>query len=207
MKTQIILLEGISTSGKTTIQNLLKKYFEKKEIKALNIDEKETIGHLINGDKTLETSLKVMKKLILDNINKKYEYIVFDRFHLSNHGTIKESSFEDYKEIENLLSENSGKIIYLHVDKEKVCNRIKSCMKNRKGIDHEKWFKRVTKGANNSKEIDKTIYDFYENRINRHLEDIKKTRLGVLKIDVSEINNNLKEYEKTLPQIIKFIEK
>lgn len=206
--TKIIILEGMSTSGKSLLQNFLKNYFEKKGKRVTSVDEKEGLNILLDKqNRSLTKSLGVLKSLILNYTSQNYDYIIFDRFHISHNGTLKDSNFEDFDEIESLLKKFDSKIIYLHVDNSKIIQRIRDVLETtRKDSSFEKFFRnRVIPECNTLEEENQKIFSFYYVRINQHVEDLGKTKLPCLKIDVSDIIKK-EEYTNIFIQALDFLE-
>jgi thymidylate kinase len=205
---KIIILEGMSTSGKSLVQSYLKENYEQKGKSVLIVDEKEGLNVLLDKkNRSLKNSINVLKNLIIEKTKLKYDYIVFDRFHISHNGTL-DSNFEDFSEIEELLLKHDSRIIYLHVNKNQIIKRMRKCLETtRKNSSFETFFKnRVITDCNSLKEEDKKIYDFYSKRINQHLEDLKKTKLNCLKVNVSKFFLK-EEYIPVYEKVINFIEK
>ena len=206
--TKIIILEGISTSGKSLLQNFLKNYFEKNGKKVASVDEKEGLNALLDKqNRSLTKSLGVLKSLILNYTSQNYDYIIFDRFHISHNGTLKDSNFEDFDEIEYLLKKFDSKIIYLHVDNSKIIQRIRTVLETtRKNSSFEEFFRsRIIPGCNTLEEENQKIFSFYSLRADQHIKDINKTKLPCLKIDVSDIIKK-EEYTNIFIQALDFLE-
>ena len=60
---KILILEGIATSGKTTIKNKLEKYFDKKDLKYLVVEEDETLMPILHNT-TKRLAIAHLKKVI-----------------------------------------------------------------------------------------------------------------------------------------------
>ena len=207
--TKIIILEGMSTSGKSLLQNFLKINLEKEGKKVASVDEKEGLNILLDKqNRSLTKSLEVLKSLILDHTTQNYDFIIFDRFHISHNGTLKDSKFEDFDEIESLLKKFDSKIIYLHVDNSKIVQRIRTVLNTtRKNSSFEEFFRsRVIPGCNTLEEENQRMFSFYSVRTEQHLKDLNKTKLPYLKIDVSDIVKK-EEYTNVFMQVLDFLEK
>ena len=207
--TKIIILEGMSTSGKSLLQNFLKINLEKEGKKVASVDEKEGLNILLDKqNRSLTKSLEVLKSLILDHTTQNYDFIIFDRFHISHNVTLKYSKFEDFDEIESLLKKFDSKIIYLHVDNSKIVQRMRTVLNTtRKNSSFEEFFRsRVIPGCNTLEEENQRMFSFYSVRTEQHLKDLNKTKLPYLKIDVSDIVKK-EEYTNIFMQVLDFLEK
>jgi thymidylate kinase len=172
---RILILEGIATSGKTTLKNKLKKYFDKRGLSCLVVEEDETLMPILNN-----TSKKIgiihLKKIIKKALTQKKDIFIFDRLYFTHIFRTK-SSINDFKRIENLLKK-SGLLIFLKIDKKKIGKRIFDTMKQR-----PKWAVYVRK-----KGTKKEIIDYYTNQQELLLKLLKKSSLKHIVYNVTEKN-------------------
>jgi len=107
---KIIIFEGISTCGKTTIQNLVYEHLTKLGKKVLNIGEEVISKTFLSKKITVELSKEKIKEVLRNNIKHEYDFILFDRCHFSNI-MMYSCNFEEFKDSEKLLIENKAKIV------------------------------------------------------------------------------------------------
>jgi len=177
---QIIIFEGIASSGKTTLEKLL---FEKLP-KAKIVNENITLMKLIdNQDK--DVALGHLKNLLLELRDEKVENLIIDRFHLT-HAFRTRSTLKVFSEIEDeLLSIGGVHLILLTIDEAKVRERIEETMERRK----DKW----KKGAKGS--IEERVA-YYTDQQKKLLDLVGETSLPALTIDTTD-----KEWERYINQI------
>lgn len=120
MKT--IVIEGLSTSGKTTIANKIAKLCGERKIDCKIIDENTTLMPILQN-----RDPKVSSDHILGILKKAYsechDLVIFDRLHLTSIA-ITDSSIDDFDEIENILKEHETMLVFLEIDEDKIESRI-----------------------------------------------------------------------------------
>ena len=126
MKTLII--EGIATSGKTTIIGMLENaLIGSRKVKV--IPEVDTIM-VIEVNTSKQTSINHLKKLIDITYKSSDDIVIFDRLYLTHifrtNGTI-----DDFMDIEEMLKQFSPINVYLKVDEKVIADRVKSAAGNR----------------------------------------------------------------------------
>jgi len=159
---KILILEGISTSGKTTIKNELEKYFDNKRLNYLVIGEDKTLMPILHNTNK-KIALNHLKKVIKKTLAQKKDILIFDRLYFTHIFRTK-SSIKDFKSIENLLKK-SGLLIFLKIDKKKIGERIYDTMKQR-----PKWADYVRKKGNK-----KGIINYYTHQQELLLKLLKKS--------------------------------
>lgn len=119
MKT--IILEGIATSGKSTIINKLESAFpESQKVKV--VPESETIMAIVdNTDKG--AALSHLKSVIEDAYKTPSDVVVFDRLYLTHVFRVG-GTMEDFASIEDLLAPHEPITIYLEVDEDAIAERV-----------------------------------------------------------------------------------
>lgn len=173
---KIIILEGIATSGKTTIKNKLAKIFQEKGFDFSIVEEDETLMPIIdNFDRQI--SINLMKKVIGDALNSGKQIIVFDRLFFT-HIFRTNSAISDFKEIEDMLKVNSL-LVFLKIAEEKIPERIANARKHR----DQAWNEYVSK-----KGSEEEINGYYINQQKMLLDVLKKTSLKFRIYDTSEMN-------------------
>lgn len=96
-----IILEGIATSGKTSVKNLLCKILTEQNINFSIFEESQTLMPVLNNsDKN--TSLDFLKTVISQALTLQKDLIIFDRLFFSHIFRTK-SSMADYRDIEKLF--------------------------------------------------------------------------------------------------------
>jgi thymidylate kinase len=182
---KILILEGIASSGKTTIRNELEKDFKKKDLNYLVVEEEETLMPLLEN-----TNKKIavihLKKIIKNSLKQKKDILIFDRLYFTHIFRTK-SSIKDFKKIEKLLKKSSL-LIFLKIDKEKIGKRIFDTMKQR-----PKWANYVKKKGNK-----KEIIDYYTQQQKNLLELLKTS-----KIKHKIYNNTNNDFKKISKGIIR----
>lgn len=149
---KIIILEGIATSGKTTIQNRLVDFFIQNKFSYFLITESETLMPILDNINK-QISIEFLKKVIENTLKTKSDYIIFDRLFLT-HIFRTNSTAEDFKDIINLIQDNSLTIL-LTIDEDKILDRINHARVHR----HKQWNDYVSK-----KGSDENIYQYYRDQ-------------------------------------------
>ena len=111
---KILILEGIATSGKSTITKIIKKQLSGLLVSAAS--EKET--HIPIMKQTKELHIAFFKDLIKRLINEKPELIIFDRLYLTQ-AFRAGVSISEYSELENILSKYDTITVFLKVDEKR----------------------------------------------------------------------------------------
>jgi thymidylate kinase len=130
---KIIILEGIATSGKTSVRKELEILFNKKSIKYVFVDEEETLMPVLNN-KYSEIAEKHILSVLQKSLSLEVDLIIFDRLYLT-HLWRTNSSPEIFKESENILINNNTVICFLQIPEEVISERIKLALSHR----DDKW--------------------------------------------------------------------
>ncbi len=202
---EIIIFEGISTCGKTTVQGLVYDYLRSKGKTVLNIGEENVSKTFLPESTPLEISKTKLNKVFSKNVIKDYDYILFDRCHFSNI-MMYNCEFDEFEEIDNLLAKHKARIVWLYFSPSVVVSRVRNSLQHREGIGFERYIKRLIKDCKNTQEENKKIYSAYKKDIDTIDYCFEKTTLEYLKIDVSNISDK-KEYPSILSKILNFIQK
>lgn len=177
---QIIIFEGIASSGKTTLESLLAKKLTPSEIFSENVTLMDLID---NRDK--DTALQHLRNVLAEIKSRDVDWIIIDRFHFT-HAFRTGSNLQAFSKIESELKKiGKVSIVLLAVDEDHIRERIEETVERRKG----KW----KKGAKGSLE-EKTTY--YTDQQKRLLEFAKQTDLPLL-----AINTTAKDWEKYAEKI------
>lgn len=127
MKT--IILEGTSTSGKTTLANKLADIFKSNGLKCLIVGENDTIMPILNTE-DLDEHLAHLSELLGEVYKKKYDITIFDRLHLTSVARTN-STIQDFEDLEKVLLLYDPLVVFLHIDKLNIPNRIFKTLKHR----------------------------------------------------------------------------
>lgn len=125
---QTLILEGIATSGKSTIIDMLEGTLSKNMVVRV-IPEAESIMVIVDN-KSKEVSLAHLKTLLPKAYQELCDVVIFDRFYLT-HIFRTDSTLQDYKEIEDSLKSYSPITIYLKVNEALIAGRIEKASKHR----------------------------------------------------------------------------
>lgn len=173
---KIIILEGIATSGKTSVKNKLAEAFTEKGINFSIIEEDETLMPILNNtDK--QTSINLLKNVINKTLKEKKDFIIFDRLFFT-HIFKTNSSINDFREIENIIKDQSL-LVFLKIAESKIPERITHARKHRE----KSWDEYVSKKGN-----DEEIYQYYLNQQRLLLELLKETSLKYKMYDTTNLD-------------------
>ncbi|MCC7432974.1 hypothetical protein IT412_05640 [Candidatus Peregrinibacteria bacterium] len=116
-----IILEGIATSGKTSVKNLLSKTLTEQNINFSIFEESQTLMPVLNNsDKN--TSLDFLKTVINQALSLQKDLIIFDRLFFSHIFRTK-STMSDYRDIEKLFDHQCF-LAFLKIDETEIPQRI-----------------------------------------------------------------------------------
>jgi len=176
---KILILEGIATSGKTTLKEKLTHYFNSQGINTLVIGEEETLMPILeNTDK--KVSVKLLSEVLSKALKSESEVIIFDRLYFTHIFRTK-SDIGDFASIENLLLENKTMLVLLTVEKPAVKDRIFLAMKQR----GKNWTKYVGK-----KGTEAEIVEYYTDQQDKLIDLTKKSKLPSIILDATTKNYN-----------------
>ena len=116
---KVLIFEGIATSGKSTVTNLLKEALS--EHKVIIVSEDDT--HIPIMKETSDKHIDFFKDLINRMSLKNPDILIFDRLYLTQAFRTK-CDISDYAEVEELLDRYSASTIFLKVDENAIENRI-----------------------------------------------------------------------------------
>lgn len=175
----IIILEGMSTVGKTMVQNALAGILKEKNLAFKIIEQNEglppdTFEHL-NPKKSLEFLHQYLKKTCQDQ-DKVY---IFDRLHLS-HFAITNGSEEDFSEIEKELLRCNPLLVLLIVDEENAKDRLEGAIKYRGG----QWVEQLALRGDNLEAQAK----WHMGTQKRHVGQFNTSKLPKVQMDATDSN-------------------
>jgi hypothetical protein len=151
---KIIILEGITTSGKTSVRNELENIFKSLNINYLFINEDETLMPILHNT-DLNISVNYLKNLIDKYISLNKQVLIFDRLYLTHIWRVK-SGLIPFQESANKLIAHNTTICFLKIPETKISDRIKGAISHRE----ESWVKYVKSKGNTEKDI----FDYYINQ-------------------------------------------
>ena len=184
---KLIILEGIATSGKTTIKNLLEKYLKTNNLNYQIIKEDETLMP-IHKNTNKEIAKTHLNKILNKYLKKNIDYLIFDRLYFTHiHRT--NSTLIDFKEIEIQLLKQNTQIIYLKINTNSIMKRITNAMTHR-----TKSWGNYIKSLGNKTEIQ----NYYSNQQKTQTKYLKKT-----KIKNTIYNTTNLDFETITKEIIK----
>jgi len=180
---KILILEGIATSGKTTIKNKLVDSFKKRGLNYLVIEEDKTLMPILNNT-SADVSINHLSK-ILKNVLflKKKDIIIFDRLYFT-HIFRTESNLKDFKKIESLLSKKNAFLVFLKIDKKKISERIFNALKNERA--KTSWVNYIKKKGTNIE-----IINYYQKQQDMLLDLLKKTKIKNKTYNTTNLNFDL----------------
>jgi cytidylate kinase len=182
---KIIILEGIATSGKTSVKKKLAKLLLAQEKTFSIFDEKETLMPILqNTDR--QTSLDFLKKVIGEALKTEKDFLIFDRLFFAHIFKTK-SSIADFREIENMVEENCL-LAFLEIAEPQIPERIETARRLRE----KSWNEYVSK-----KGSDAEIHQYYLNQQRTLLARLPQTSLNYKLYDTTDM-----DFEKIAKNIL-----
>lgn len=182
---QILLLEGIPTSGKTTISQKIAKLLENHKVQI--IDE-NTIWMPLISNQNPQTALDFLLKIIQTKIPET-DFLIIDRLHLT-HAFKTNSDLEFFDLVENWLVENNTKLVILTIDKNEIYQRIEQSFGHR----DTSWQEYVGKKGSVAE-----IKNYYQNQQEILLQTANISKLNYLKIDTTN-----SDFDRIAAEIVNF---
>ena len=175
---KILILEGIATSGKTTVKNKLMNFFKKN----LVVEEDKTLMPILNNT-NLNVSIGHLKKILKKALSfKKKDVLIFDRLYFT-HIFRTGSSLKDFREIESLLLCNEVFLAFLKINKTKISKRIFNAMKNERA--NTGWVEYVKSKGNK-----KQIISYYQSQQALLLDLLNKSRIDYKIYNTSKLDSD-----------------
>lgn len=176
MKT--IIFEGIATSGKSTVINLLKSSLDKR-LKIKVADERVT--HIPIMKSTNELHVDFYKELINKLSRNQPDLLILDRLYLTQAYRAK-TDLLTYKEIENVLKPLNPVTIFLYVEPASIKDRVLDAIGHREPA----WGEYVsTKGRTSEEQA-----EYYINQQESLIELLKRSTLPYQVLDTTAHNYN-----------------
>jgi thymidylate kinase len=180
---KLLILEGIATSGKTTVKNNLINFFKKEKLKYLVIEEDETLMPILNNTEA-KVSIDYLKKILKKVLSaRKEDIIIFDRLYFT-HIFRTESSLKDFKVIEALLPKKDTFLAFLEINKEKISERIFNALKNERA--KTKWVNYIKKKGTNAE-----ITNYYQKQQDLLSNFLKETKIENKTYNTTNLNFDL----------------
>jgi len=185
---KILIIEGIATSGKSTIIELLRKKLRNEKIKVYG----EPDTHIPIMEKPTELHLDFFKSLLDKALNTKADYIIFDRLYVTQAFRAK-TDISQYEDIENTLLQHQTLTAFLKVDEKSIANRVQAAAGHRE----QSWGEYIkTKG--------KTIEEIAQYYIDQQRSQI--ALLATSKVDSKVFDTTNHEYDRVVSEILSTFE-
>ena len=184
---KLVIIEGIATSGKTSVIKELEKILKKEKIDYTTIKEKETLLPIFK-DRSKKTNLNFISKLLKKYLKlRNKRIIIFDRLYLTHIYRTK-SNIKDFESIGILLKRNNVTIVLLTIKEEKIKERILGASKHRE----KTWWKDIL----NERGDEKDIEEYYIKQQRKFLDFVSSINIPVIILDTTDSN-----FKKTAQQI------
>lgn len=178
-QTKIIILEGVTTTGKSSVFYNLQRYAKEHNLNWIFVPETETTIPIIDSIDPKKNN-NHLEKLLKRALGQKADLYVFDRLHFSSIFKTNAKT-EDLKEVEEILSEFDAQIFMLYVPVISLRERIKESMKYR----NVEWTEYLLNKVGGDKE---KVADIYVNRQELVMQLMKKSLLKINIVDTSDQN-------------------
>lgn len=174
---KIIILEGIATSGKTSLKEKLSDYFKNKKFRFKAIDEGITLMPILHNTEK-DTSLELLEKVISNTLKENVDIAIFDRLYFTHIFRTK-SSLSDFSAIEDLLLKQNTLLVLLTIKKELIGQRILKAM-NHRGKSWENYVRKIG--------TDDEIVNYYTDQQDKLIGLISESKLDSVAIDATDRN-------------------
>jgi thymidylate kinase len=182
---KILILEGIATSGKSTITDVIKEQL--KGLSVRSATEEET--HIPIMKQTSELHITFFEELIKRLVDDSPDLIIFDRLYLTQ-AFRAGVSVNDYSDLESLLSKYETVTVFLNVDDSAIAERVTRAAEHR----DPSWGEYIkTKGKTPSE-----IADYYISQQRNQRDLLQASSLPYMVCDTTNHN-----YEEIVQQILK----
>lgn len=175
---KIVILEGIATSGKTSVRKEFEKILETKSLKYLFVDESETLMPILHNFDPKISSDYITN--ILDKyLNLDTDVLIFDRLYLT-HLWKTGSDMDMFEGFVEKLKKHKALLCYLEIPEEKIQERIQGAMSHR----DEKWAEYVREKGESMLEIT----DYYTNQQKELLNLLTQISIPYQVFDTADLN-------------------
>jgi thymidylate kinase len=184
---KIIIIEGIATSGKTTLKDKLVSFLTASNHKVVVVGEDQTLMPILhNTDKGV--ALKLLDEVIKSVLATDNEIVIFDRLYFT-HIFRTHSTTQDFSQMFDLLLGHQVLIVLLTVEKSSIRNRILMAMEQR----GSGWTEFVKK-----KGTDDEIAQYYIDQQDKLIDLVEESSLPTAVFNTTSGN-----YEEIKVEIIK----
>ncbi|MDB4984348.1 MAG: hypothetical protein JWM20_527 [Patescibacteria group bacterium] len=129
---RVIILEGVSTSGKTSVAEKIKVHFDEKRWRCMIVNEEETLMPIINNSNQ-EKASQHLEILLKEYLEANVDVLIFERLHLTHaYRTGTQDLKKGFGACEKLLKKYWTKLCFLEVPESNISKRISSAMLHRK---------------------------------------------------------------------------
>jgi thymidylate kinase len=181
---KILIIEGIATSGKSTIIELLRKKLSNKKIKVYG----EPDTHIPIMEQSTELHLDFFKSLLDKALTSQADYIIFDRLYLTQAFRAK-ADISKYADIENTLLIYQTLTVFLKVDEKSIERRVQAAAGHR----DKEWVEYInTKGT-----TPEEIAQYYINQQSNQI-----ALLAESKVPSKVFDTTYHEYDKIVSEIL-----
>jgi thymidylate kinase len=123
---KILIIEGIATSGKSSLIKKLTELSGEKKLLVLG----EPATHIPIMGKTDELHIEFFKSLVNNAVKADADLVIFDRLHFTQAYRAK-VNIAEYYEIENLLATQNALLAYLQLDEDSIAERVRLATEHR----------------------------------------------------------------------------
>lgn len=150
-----IIVEGVTTSGKSTIVDNLRRYAKEHDLSGTFLPEEKTVIPCIDST-NLKHNQDFLRKLLQTVFAENKNLYVFDRLHFTH--TIKtNSTIKDFVDIESSLKQRDATLFFIDVPEEALKKRLLDSLEYR----NVQWVKYVMERSDEDQE---KFIDFYVQR-------------------------------------------
>lgn len=150
-----IIVEGVTTSGKSTIVDNLRRYAKEHNLSGTFLPEEETVIPCIDST-NLRHNQEFLRKLLRTVFAEDKNLYVFDRLHFTH--TIKtNSTIKDFADIESDLKQRDAILFFIDIPEEALKKRLLDALKYR----NVQWVQYVMERSDGDQE---KLVDFYIQR-------------------------------------------
>lgn len=150
-----IIVEGVTTSGKSTIVDNLRRYAKEHNLSGTFLPEEETVIPCIDST-NLRHNQEFLRKLLRTVFAEDKNLYVFDRLHFTH--TIKtNSTIKDFADIESDLKQRDAILFFIDIPEEALKKRLLDALKYR----NVQWVQYVMERSDGDQE---KLIDFYIQR-------------------------------------------
>jgi thymidylate kinase len=187
---KILIIEGIPTSGKSSIIKNISELLGKDRVRVYG--EPETHEPIMDKPEVLHIDFS--RSLLQDAVQSDADFVIFDRFHITQAFRAK-ASLGEYSEIEDLLAKQKTLVVYLQVDESTIADRIRLTaeLRDKDPDEHFQWDEYFKTKGKTSEEIAK----HYATQQRNQMELLKQSKL---KSRIFNTTNH--EYKAIANQII-----